>query len=92
VRAKKRSQTFAKQQPKDGDTIMHCGHLDGSMHWFQYEQPIRFQRPDKSRGEATWFAACEACFLKRGDKVADYVRGDATWHGDEPFILETEEN
>lgn len=82
---------FTKEQPKDGDRIMHCGHVVGRMHWFQYEKPIRFQRPDKSRGEASWFAACDACFIKRGEKVVDYVRGDATWNGDAPAIEKMEE-
>jgi hypothetical protein len=80
--------TFAIQQPKHGDTIMHCGHLAGSLHWFQYETPIRFQRPDGTRGEALWFAACEACFCKHGVKATRFVRGDGIWTGDAPAIEE----
>ena len=82
--------TFTKEQPKDGDTIMHCGHVTKSMHWFQYEEAIGFQRPDGTRGSASWFAACEACFIKRGAKVVNYVRGDATWTGDSPTIVKEE--
>jgi hypothetical protein len=78
--------SFTKEQPKDGDTIMHCGHVVGSLHWFQYEKPIHFQRPDGTRGEASWFAACERCFVKHGEKVVRFVRGDGTWTGDEPTI------
>lgn len=83
---------FAKQQPTHGATIMHCGHIDdGKMHWFQYETPIGFMRPDQSRGEAEWFAACEACFIKHGKKAVNFVRGDGVWTGDGPTI-EREEN
>jgi hypothetical protein len=84
--------SFTKQQPKHGDTIMHCGHIDdGKMHWFQYEAPIGFLRPDQTRGEAEWFAACESCFVKHGAKVTKRVRGDGVWTGDAPAI-EKEEN
>jgi hypothetical protein len=84
---------FAKDQPKDGDTIMHCGHLDrGCMHWFKYDRAIKFTRPDGTRGEAEWFAACQPCFIKHGEKVIDFVRGDDCWIGDEPAIQEEPEN
>jgi hypothetical protein len=84
--------SFTKQQPKHGDTIMHCGHVgDGKMHWFQYETPVQFVRPDRSRGEAEWFAACDSCFGKHGEKVVKFVRGDNVWTGDAP-IIENEEN
>ena len=79
-----------KEQPKDGDTIMHCGHVVGSMHWFQYDRPIGFQRPDGTHGRASWFAACEACFVRYGEDVTLHVRGDAVWTGDEPAIEEVE--
>lgn len=74
--------SFTKEQPKVGTTIMHCGHLDcGVMHWFQYEKPIGFTRPDQTRGTAEWFAACQSCFITHGKKVASIVRGDAIWAG-----------
>jgi len=83
---------FTAQQPKDGDTIMHCGHVEGCMHWFQYDRAIRFQRPDKTHGESSWFAACDACVVRHGEKVMNYVRGDATWSGDAPTIEEVKES
>jgi hypothetical protein len=88
---------FTKEQPKHGDTILHCGHLDRSAdhhhpaHWFQFAEPKRFIRPDQSRGEAQWFAACEPCYLKHGEKVTKFVRGDGVWTGDAPAI-EKDEN
>ena len=82
---------FTDQQPGNGDTILHCGHLgpdtmapSRSAHWFKYEEAIRFERPDKSRGAADWLAVCDACFIKHGDKTP--VRGDARWTGEAPVI------
>ena len=84
---------FAKEQPKDGETIMHCGHLErGRMHWYQYEEPLKFQRLDGTRGQARWFAACDLCVSRHGEKVTRFVRGDDTWIGDEPVIEETVES
>lgn len=87
--------SFSDQQPKDGDTILHCGHLGqdasarGAAHWFKYDEPVRFERPDGSHGAAEWLAVCATCFVRYGDKAP--VRGDGQWTGDEPTI-ETEEN
>lgn len=53
-------------------------------HWFKYEGVCRFERPDKTRGEAAWFAVCEECFVKHGDKTP--VRGDGKWTGHAPVI------
>ena len=83
---------FTKDQPKAGDTILHCGHLgrrkfvQHPAHWFKFDGPIGFERPDGTRGEAEWFAACEPCFIKHGEKAADVVRGDGVWTGDLPAI------
>jgi hypothetical protein len=82
---------FTKEQPKYGDTIMHCGHPDrGALHWFQYENPIKFSRPDGTHGLAEWFAACERCFIRHGAKVSSFVRGDDVWTGNEPTIEKVE--
>ena len=88
--------TFAKDQPRDGDTILHCGHLgrgarmEHAWHWFKFDAPTKFERPDGTRGEAEWFAACEPCFIEHGEKVTDFVQGDGRWHGDEPAIEKPE--
>lgn len=86
---------FTPDQPKHGDTILHCGHLGQSTthhpaHWFKFDGPLGFQRPDGSRGEAEWFAACEPCFIKHGETVANHVCGDSVWMGDEPAIMKVE--
>lgn len=87
---------FTKDQPKDGDTILHCGHLgqrkfmQRPVHWFKFDKSIGFQRPDGSHGEAEWLAACEPCFVKHGEKVANRIRGDGIWTGDIPAIEKVE--
>jgi hypothetical protein len=84
---------FTKDQPKHGDTILHCGHRNHSKHWFKFaDGPIKFARPDGSRGEAEWFTACDRCFMRHGEKAANHVKGDAVWTGDEPAIERVEEN
>lgn len=82
---------FAEDQPKHGDAILHCGHLEQSSaarpaHWFKFEKAAWFERPDGSRGKTMWFAACEACFVNHGEKAVDFARGDASWIGDDPTI------
>lgn len=82
---------FTVGQPKDGDLVLHCGHLGQSYpgerwHWFEYDPPTKFKRPDGTKGEASWLVACNACFERHGEKVP--VRGDGRWKGDEPVIRE----
>ena len=88
--------SFTEQQPKDGECVLHCGHLkrwhDRSWHWFQYATPMKFQRPDGTKGEADWFIACEPCFHKHGEGVTKFARGDAQWNGDEPVITASEKS
>lgn len=81
--------TFTKEQPKSGETILHCGHFERRhLHWFQSTELICFVRPDGTRGQAQWIAACEPCFVEHGDQVARFVRGDEIWQEDEPVIVE----
>lgn len=83
---------FIKNQPRSGETVMHCGHLDrGDLHWFQYGRPIEFSRPDGSRGEASWFAACSSCYAEHAEDAPKFVRGDGRWTGDAPVIQEAED-
>lgn len=85
--------TFTKDQPKHGETILHCGHLVRGMHWFRFAGgAITFARPDHTRGEAAWFAACDRCFAKHGEKAINFVRGDGIWTGDTPVIEKVESN
>jgi hypothetical protein len=79
----------AKEQPKVGDTILHCGHLGREVnaeppaHWFKYETIVQFERPDKTSGEAEWFALCATCLAKYKHGAKITVRDDRRWTADE---------
>jgi len=79
---------MGKLRPKDGDVVLHCGHLGHAdrWHWFGFTEPIQFTRPDGTSGAAQWQIACERCFLTaEGNVEAMPVQGDSTWLGDEPI-------
>lgn len=88
------SDKFTKLQPKDGETVLHCGHLEDKPHHFfalsdgKTVAGINFKRPDGSQGLAHWMVLCEMCFTRNGDEPERCIRGDATWIGDEPEIRE----
>lgn len=82
---------FIKEQPKHGDTIMHCGHFDrGERYWFQSVATVKFTRPNGTRGQVEWFAACEQCFIRHGDKVTSFARVEDVWIGNAPAIEKVE--
>ncbi len=85
---------FTKIQPKHGDSMIHCGHLDAKNHHFFQVQPgpLMFRRPDGTMGSAKWVVACEACFQKAGgDAQKVEIRGDGTWQGNEPAVTKKED-
>lgn len=78
-----------ERQPADGDTALHCGHLESAeLHWWYYEPAaMSFRRPDGSEGEAQWLVVCENCYQAAGGDAAKVqVVGDAVWEGNEPII------
>ena len=80
---------FAQFQPRDGDCVLHCGHLDreGPFHWSLIPDSLHFLRPDGSTGSAKWMACCADCFKRiDGDFHKLDVRGDGLWMGDAPTI------
>ena len=79
---------FAKLQPKHGDAILHCGHLDSKQcHFFHVEPPMSFARPNATVGKASWIIACDLCYQhSAGDCSKIKIRGDGTWKGDEPAV------
>jgi hypothetical protein len=85
---------FSKNQPKDGETILHCGHLETKPHHFfafgdgNIIVSVNFTRPDGSRGEATWMVLCNQCFAIHQTEPEKAMRADAIWIGDEPAIKE----
>ena len=77
--------SFTELQPRDGETVVHCGHLaPGGHHWFLW--PCAFRRPDGTAGLGRFRVCCNDCFVRHG--VAFPVAGDFTWEGDEPVIVE----
>jgi hypothetical protein len=77
---------YTNLQPKDGEVIVHCGHIEGIHHWTFLKPPVKFIRPDGTTGETQWITECEKCFGKRGNTQNFQIRGDGTWKGDEPEI------
>lgn len=77
---------YAKEQPKDGDTVLHCGHTKGKPHqFFKLVDGMPFTAPNGESGVANWLIQCNKCFNKKpGDPTT--VRGHSTWQGDEPAI------
>lgn len=87
-------QEFTKEQPQDGETILHCGHtgLNRKFHfWKCLDDGLKFRRPDGTFGKALWVTCCDRCFVRSmGDPKNVQIRGDGTWKGNEPFIVKPE--
>lgn len=80
---------YATEQPKHGDTILHCGHPGADKQHFMKPGAgvLRFRRPDGTVGETEWLVACAACYDAAGpDKSRIQYRGDGRWLGFEPTI------
>lgn len=85
--------TFANQQPKAGDVILHCAHAvqAKSAHWFKIGE-MEFQRPDGSRGKSEWVMLCNQCYAtyelseKKLEDMTFLITGDSELMGDEPAI------
>jgi hypothetical protein len=78
---------WTPDQPRDGETVAHCGHVRDAVLWFHAPDPIRFRRPDGTFGETCWVVCCRDCFRRAGDDIGRVeVRGDGQWQGDEPTV------
>lgn len=85
---------FSERQPKDGETVLHCGHLENKPHHFfalpdSFPDGIKFSRPDGSTGRATWMVLCQNCFAA-GLDPENCMRADGKWKGDAPAIVQYE--
>jgi hypothetical protein len=88
--SKRDGDKLADKQPRDGDAVLHCGHLDAQEHHF-FRIPegysITFRRPDGTDGEAERIVACRTCFDKAdGVPSAIEIRGDGVWKGNDPIL------
>jgi len=89
------SKEFTKIQPRHGERMMHCGHLDAKKHHFFKMQggKAKFCRPDGTWGESEWIIACDACWKKAGGNPRRIlIRGDSTWKGNDPMVTQTEDS
>ena len=79
---------LAEMQPKNGDTFLSCGHTeDTKIHFWMYESPVKFMRPDNTRGTAKWLIACDECRTKADNNTDRIViTGDGVWKGDDPVV------
>lgn len=53
------------EPPKKGDRALCCEHqtsIGGWRWWYIGETP--FERPDGTKGVATWLTCCDQCFVK----------------------------
>jgi hypothetical protein len=84
---------FTQEQPVDGETILHCGHIDNdqTFHWWKFKHEIYFRRPDETVGTAAWICLCSDCHRKsKGDISKVEIKGDGIWNGNEPIITKNE--
>jgi len=84
---------LSPRQPKKGDVIIHCGHLNVDGHHFFSlpggDRNVWFVRPDGTRGEAAWIVACDDCWRAAdGNPAAIKIHGDGIWNNDDPILYE----
>ena len=82
---------YADIQPRHGDIIIHCGHIDDDnrkepgIHWWKGR--FTFGNNVGDRGEAQWLICCDKCYEKAGgEPLKIQVRGHGSWKGNEPII------
>ena len=74
------------RQFKDGDLVLHCGHLERPMHAFippGDEQGYEFTRPDGTTRVAAGIVQCDECV---SSPDAPIIRGECIWQGDVPLF------
>lgn len=83
------SKDYTEIQPKHGDIIAHCGHMNASDHHL-YKlkgEAAKLMRPDGSIFETNWLVCCDSCLKKANNQISKVsIRNDAIWLGNEPSI------
>ena len=75
--------------PRAGETYVHCGHVRPGKKFHIWFTDGEFVRPDGSVGVTNWVACCDPCIrMAEGDVGRVPIRGDATWTGDEPLVMD----
>lgn len=79
---------MGREQPKEGDSVLHCGHMDGRVHVASVPEGARRQRcPDGEVRDVLWLLACDDCYMQAlGDwrKVLFYE--SASLRGNSPIL------
>lgn len=85
--------TFTKEQPKDGEIVVNCGHESaGKYHWYKSLSGVVIIQPE-GISVGHWIVACEECHNKcRGDGTKIQIAGHGFWKGDEPHIYQNGES
>ena len=78
---------YSKKQPKDGDRVVHCGHLDAEELHFIFMHGFKFRRANGSIESADWLVCCTPCFRAgNGNPTHIQIRGGGIWKGDDPIV------
>jgi hypothetical protein len=83
----KGKQQFTADQPRDGDVLLGCAHVEGGSGPFEFFklEDCEVLTPDGRRLEPQWIVACKRCLLIHGAPHKAVCR-DYTWRGDDPVI------
>jgi 6-phosphogluconolactonase/glucosamine-6-phosphate isomerase/deaminase len=81
---------YTELQPKDGEVVLHCGHVGGEGHFFSIKPEAQVVSPSGEVVTAQWFIQCASCFRTEPSELN--VRGHGIWCGDEPTIRLPEYN
>jgi hypothetical protein len=82
----KKKKQFTSLQPRDGDSVGLCSHLNASQyHFFKIKGEIVFSSPDGRTVIPVWVIVCDYCF-KTYKNPLTCIEGDAIWDGDDPIV------
>ncbi len=82
------STLFVQEQPKPGDVVAHCGHLNRPPHHF-FRVPdgnFEYERMDGMMVTAQWAALCCDCFAKHAENPYAALQYDDVWTSTEPIL------
>lgn len=83
--------SFTKQQPKDGDIMLHCGHINADRHhFFKIVGDNEYWRPDGTKVKPQWIISCHACFTTAGGNGMKIpIQAEVIWDGNDPIVEHT---
>lgn len=79
---------WAALQPKDGEIVMHCGHVGWSdSHWGHLADSPLIKCKDGVERKINWLVSCHKCFSAANRNWQHVLFTDtATWKGNDPVI------